>query len=260
MASGGLADREAVENAVKDHDVVVHLAARPDEEGPETDPWGFLEINVGGTMNVLEAVRETGARMVFGSGSDVYGKADGTPVSEDAQMLPHSPAAASMVAADRMCFAYHRSFGLDVTILRPGIVYGGQHVSGRGGPGISEFARLAASGKPLRVSGSGKRRYDYIHIEDMADAYDLVLKRTDLSGEALNVGSGATPSIKQIAEYIGRSAGVEVVNEPELPGEAPGVALDSSKIRALGFEPRVDFWGGLSDYLEQSVRGFPVVT
>ena len=254
---GSVTDKEIVEKTVRGHDVVVHLGARINVDESLADPRGFLDVNVGGTMNVLEAVRETGARMIFASSCEVYGHAEGTTVSEEAQLRPHSPYAASKAAADRMCFAYHRSFGLDVTIMRPSNVYGERQKSGRGGAVIPIFTSLAVAGKPLKVYGTGEQRREYIHVDDLARAYDLVLNRTDLSGETLNVGTGETPSIREIAEFIAGKTGAEVINESPRPGEVLGFKLDCSKIRNLGFAPGTKFWDGLSGYLEQSQFGSP---
>ena len=251
---GSVTDKEVVEKTAREHDVVVHLAAGINVDESLKDPLGFVDVNVGGTLNVLEAVRKSGARMIFGSSCEVYGYAGNRPVSEEAALHPHSPYAASKVGADRMCFAYHKSFGLDVTIVRPSNVYGERQKSGQGGAVIPIFAGLATSGKPLRVFGTGEQRREYIHVDDVARAYDLVLERTDLSGETLNAGTGETPSIKEIAEFISHRAGVEVIHEAPRPGEVPGFNLDSSKIRSLGFAPEVSFWDGLSGYLESSAR------
>jgi dTDP-glucose 4,6-dehydratase len=148
-----------------------------------------------------------------------------------------------------MCFAYHKSYGLDVTIVRPCNVYGERQRSGRGGALIPIFASLAAAGKPLTVFGSGEQRREYVHVSDLANAYDLVLQRSDLAGATLNVGTGDTPSVKEIARAISDRMGVSIVNEPARSGEVSGFELDSSKIRQLGFTPHVKFWDGLSAYL-----------
>ena len=97
--------------------------------------------------------------------------------------------------------------------------------------------------------GSGEQRREYMHVSDMANAYDLVLQRSDLAGATLNVGTGDTPSVKEIARTISDRMGVSIVNEPARSGEVSGFELDSSKIRQLGFTPHVKFWDGLSAYL-----------
>ena len=248
---GSVTDREVVEKSVRGHDVVVHLAARINVDESVASPRSFVDVNVVGTSNVLEAVRQTGARLIFASTCEVYGYAEESNVGEDAGLRPHSPYAASKAGADRLCFAYYMSYGLDVTILRPCNVYGERQKFGKGGAVIPIFASRAASGKPLTVFGTGTQRREYIHVKDLVGAYDLALRRRDLKGEALNVGTGEAPSIQEIADFIADKMEVSIVNEPPRPGEVRGFALDSSKIRDLGFAPQIKFWDGLETYLEQ---------
>ena len=232
---GSVTDAEIVEKTVRDHEVVVHMAARINVDESLSSPEAFLDVNVGGTLNVLEAVRNTGARLIYASSCEAYGYGESSPLTEDTPLRPYSPYAASKSAADRMCFAFHKSFGIDVTIVRPSNVYGPRQKSGEGGAVIPIFASLAAEGKPLRVFGSGEQRREYLHVSDLVNAYDLILSRNDLAGRTLNVGSGETPSIKEIAEFVSERMGVSVVNEPPRPGEVPGFVLDSALIRSLGF-------------------------
>ena len=247
---GSITDPEIVEKSVRGHDVVVHLAARINVDESIASPRSFIDVNLSGTFNILQALRQTGARMIFASSCEVYGYAEQSPVDESAELRPHSPYAASKAAADRMCFAYQKSFGLDITIVRPCNIYGERQKWGKGGAVIPIFASLAAAGKPLTVFGSGDQQREYMHLTDLVSAYDLVLRRTDLSGSVLNVGTGDTPSIKEIAQFIADKMGVPVVNEAARPGEVAGFALDSSRVRDLGFAPQIKFWDGLSRYLE----------
>ena len=247
---GSITDREIVEKTVRGHDVVVHLAARINVDESIASPSSFLDVNLGGTMNVLDAVRQTGARMIYASSCEVYGFSDGSLLDEDAELRPHSPYAASKAGADRMCFAYHKSYGVDVTIVRPCNVYGERQKSGQGGAVIPIFASLAAKGESLRLFGSGDQRREYIHVTDLVEAYDLIAQRKDLAGVAVNVGTGETPAIKEIAGFIADKTGVSVVNEPARPGEVAGFSLNSARIEGLGFAPKVEFWDGLSSYLQ----------
>ena len=247
---GSVTDAEIVEKTARGHDVVVHMAARINVDESRSIPQVFLDVNVTGTLNVLEAVRGTGARLIYSSSCEAYGYLGGAPLTEETPLQPHSPYAASKAAADRMCFAYHKSFDIDVTIIRASNVYGLRQKAGVGGAVIPIFASLAAQGEPLRLFGSGEQRREYLHVSDLVNAYDLVLGRDDLAGKTLNVGSGETPSIKEIAEFISERMGVPVVNEPPRPGEVPGFVLNSSLIRSLGFESKIGFWAGIEDYLK----------
>ena len=249
---GSVTDEEIVEKTSRSQDVIVHLAAHINVDESLVIPHRFLDVNIGGTLNILEVVRRTGARLIFASSCEAYGHAVESPVKESAELRPYSPYAASKAAADRMCFAYSNSFGVDVTIVRPSNVYGERQKSGRDGAVIPIFANLAKVGKSLRVFGTGQQRREYTHVTDVVQAYDLILRRDDLSGLAVNVGSGQTPSIVEIASFIAERTGVDVTHEPPRPGEVPGFHLDSSLIRSYGYEPKVEFWDGLSSYLDST--------
>ena len=246
---GSVTDNEIVTKTVRGQDVVVHLAAWINVDDSIASPRSFYDVNVGGTLNVLEAVRRTNARLILASTCEVYGYAEHSPVTEEAELRPHSPYAASKAGADRMCYAYHQSFGLDVTILRPCNVYGERQKSGKGGAVIPIFASLAAEGRPLTVFGTGSQRREYMHVEDLVDAYDLVIRSTDLSGSTLNVGTGETPAVKEVADFISNKMDVPVIHQRPRPGEVSGFSLDSSRIRKKGFAPKIRFWDGLSGYL-----------
>ena len=252
---GSVTDNEIVEKTVRGHDVVVHLAARVNVDESLAEPRAFADVNLGGTINVLEAARRSGSRVVFASSCEVYGASDGLPVSETAPLRPYSPYSASKAAGDRMCHAYHMSYGLDVTIVRPSNVYGERQKSGRGGAVIPIFSSLAAAGRPLTLFGTGAQTREYIHVTDLVAAYDAIIGRDDLAGATVNVGTGDIVSIRAIAEFIAERAGVEIAEQPARPGEVPRFSLDSTLARSLGFAPRVKFWDGLGRYLDTWLQG-----
>lgn len=247
---GSVTDKEIVDKTVRGHDVVVHLAALINVDDSLEGPRSFVDVNVGGTVNVLEAARRESCRVIYASSCEVYGHSEKSPVAEDAEIRPHSPYAASKAGADRLCFAYNKSYGLDLTIMRPCNVYGPHQKSGRGGAVIPIFAGLAAEGKPLRVFGDGSQQREYINVLDLVSAYDLVLRRNDLTGAVLNVGTGETPSINDIATFISEKTGATISHEPSRRGEVRGFSLNSSRIKELGFAPEIAFWEGVETYLD----------
>ena len=251
---GTITDQEIVEKTVRGQDVVAHLAARINVDESIEEPAKFVEVNVRGTANVLEAVRNSGARIILASSCEVYGFAPEAPVPESAEMRPHSPYAASKAGADRLAFAYYKSYGVDVTIARPCNIYGGRQKSCKGGAVIPIFVSHAISGRPMTVFGSGTQRREYMHVEDLVAAYDLVLKSDGLAGMALNVGTGEQPSVQDIAEFIKGKTGASIVSGTARPGEVEGFALDSTRINSIGFSPSIGFWNGLADYIDESRR------
>jgi dTDP-glucose 4,6-dehydratase len=209
-----------------------------------------LQVNVLGTCNVLEAVRKYGCRMVFASSCEVYGTTSEVAAPEAAPLNPHSPYAASKAGADRLCYAYVKTYGLNAIIVRPCNVYGPRQKDGPGGAVIPRFVSRALRGEPLVVFGSGQQQREYMHVDDLVDGYLLLLNRTVPPGETINLGTGETPSIKETAEFIASRLNAKVTHGEARPGEVQRFTLDSSKARQLGFRPRVTFREGLDQYIQ----------
>ena len=247
---GSVTDREIVEKTVRGQDAVIHLAARISVDESIHDPSSYLSVNVMGTYNVLEALRRSRARLIYSSSCEVYGDSAGAAADERSELRPHSPYAASKAAADRLCFAYRKTYDVQTTIVRPSNIYGPRQRGGKGGAVIPIFVERALAGNALVVFGTGLQRREYMHVDDVVAGYALVLERDDVGGEVINLGTGETPSIKEIAAFIATELGVEVEDGPPRPGEVSGFTLDTAKATKLGFAPRVPFWEGLTRYIE----------
>ena len=265
MVWGSITDREIVNKTVRGQDLVVALAARINVDESIGSPGDVTTVNVLGTQNVLDAAVQHDVRVIYGSSCEAYGSARPIPVTEESGFMPHSPYAASKAGADRMCFAYHKTFGLDVTIMRPCNIFGERQKEGSGGAVIAIFTRNAMQGKPLTIFGEGDQRREYMHVDDLVSAYDLALRRTDLAGETLNCGTGETVSVREIAEHVAFRLGVPIEYGPPRAGEIDTFLLDSSKIKSLGFNPVVKFYEGLDRYIqwrtsqERELTGVPVL-
>ena len=246
---GSVTDTEIVRKTVRNQDVVAHLAARISVDESIADPSSILSVNVTGTFNVLEAVRQTGARLVYASSCEAYGYAK-PPVTEQSELRPHSPYAASKAAADRLCYAYYKTYDVNVIIVRPCNIYGEGQKADRGGAVIPTMVGRAIAGQPIVVAGDGRQQREYMHVSDLVAAYDIFLNADGLAGEVLNVGTGETVTIQHIADVVADRLGVAVEHGEPRPGEVPGFGLDSWKARALGFEPKVGFEEGLARYIE----------
>jgi dTDP-glucose 4,6-dehydratase len=250
---GSITDQTIVQKSVRGHDVVFHLAANINVDQSLKDPLSFIHANILGTHNVLEAVRENSARMIYASTCEVYGDGhhlkDGELLKEDAEMSPNSPYAASKAGADRWCNAYHKSFDTDVTIVRPFNIYGERQKSGTFGALIPILVRRALSGVNLTVFGDGSATRDYLHVSDLVRAYDMVLAHPELSGKAINFASGVNTSVKDIAEYIAKKLGATIEYGPARPGEVKRFPADISFAQSLGFKPQVSIWEGIDRYI-----------
>ena len=249
---GSITDAEIVSKAVRDQDVVFHLAAYVNVDESLLHPETVIATNVLGSMNVLNAVRKAGNRLILVSSCEAYG--DGhvgkDALKETAELRPNSPYAASKAAVDRIAHAYYRSFGVDVTIIRPFNIFGERQKSGTFGALIPRMVSAAMAGNNLTVFGDGKQERDYTYISDIIDAYDIVLNRKDLSGKIINFGSGKSTRIIDIATYVAKKLRVDVVHADARPGEVKRFIGDSTFAKSLGWSPRVNIYVGIDRYIK----------
>ncbi|WP_094286351.1 dTDP-glucose 4,6-dehydratase [Mycobacterium lehmannii] len=251
---GSVTDWELVSKTVRDHEVVFHLAANVNVDRSLSDPKSFIETNVVGTQNVLEAAREYGARVILASTCEVYGDGHrlgpGSLLDETAELKPNSPYAASKAAADRLAYSYYRSYGMDVTIVRPFNIFGERQKSGAYGALIPILVRKALTGEDLVIFGDGSATRDYLHVSDVVNAYRLVLDTPELAGRAINVASGVNTRVRDIADYIAERFGTRVVNGPARPGEVTRFPASIEFAQQIGFAPEVKIWEGIDRYIE----------
>ena len=251
---GTVEDYNTVKNSVKGKDLVVHLAAKVNVDQSVVSPKDYFATNLDGTINVLEAARNFGVKVLYESSREVYGDMPDSPVNEETELKPKSPYALSKASADRICYGYHTSYGLEIMILRSCNVYGANQRSGKLGAFIPRLVEQAINGGELTIYGSGDQKREYIHVSDLIMAHDLLIKKGKFSGDAINIGTNQYYSIKKIAEKIGNRLSSRIVNVESRQGEIPGFVLDSSLIRSMGFVPRVDFWEGLDNYIDYCIN------
>jgi len=252
---GSVTDKETVEKSVRGHDVVFHLAARINVDESLQDPGAFVSVNVLGTYNVLEAVRKNGNRLILASSCEVYGDGHslkkGEKLSERAELKPNSPYAASKAAADRMAYSYFKSFGTDVTIVRPFNIYGERQKNGTFGALIPILVAKAMRGEDLTVFGDGSAERDYTHISDLVRAYEIVLSQHEaMRGKTINFANGESVSVKDIAAYVAKKFGVNIINGPVRPGEVQRFPADITLAKSFGYAPKVDVWNGIERYIK----------
>jgi len=235
-------------------DVVSHHAAQMDVRVSVADPRFDASVNVDGLLNLLEAARRAGVgRFVYvSSGGVVYGTPEVRPTPETAPKLPESPYGVTKLAGEQYLFYYHRVHGMEYVALRYANVYGPrQDPHGEAGV-VAIFSTRLLAREPLTVFGDGAQTRDYVYVGDVVAANlaatDAVLPpaRT-LDDRAFNVGTGVGTSVVELAHALSRVAGVEprVEHGPERPGELRHSALDTARLRALGWQPRTSLDQGL---------------
>jgi len=253
LVTGDVRDRATVEEAMRGVDAVVHLAALAGVRESLESPAEYASVNVGGTVNLLEAVRQRpGMPFVFASSSSVYGnRLDGPFVETDPLDFPASPYAASKRAAELMCHSAHLSWGQSMTILRFFTVYGPRQ---RPTMAIAKFIRMARNGEVIPMYGDGKSRRDYTYIGDAVAAIAAALHRPQ-EFAVLNVGCGQPIQLDALVVAIGEAT-EQAVKTQTLDVQAGDVELtwaDASEARrVLGWSAQV----GLADGLRKTVAAW----
>lgn len=233
---------------------VIHLAALASVVASVERPDETNGVNVTGTLNLLEAVRGTGARrVVVASSTAVYGRTPPLPTAEDYPPAPASPYAASKAAAEMLCMAYRESFGLETVILRYFNVYGPRQPADSPYSGVvAAFARRVAGGEPITIHGDGRQTRDFVHVSDIAAINLLAACGADPGGRPINAGSGTETSILEVVDglqdALGRRASVAFC--PGRPADVCRSRADIHRLRnVLGYEPVVTLGNGLRSLL-----------
>ena len=240
-------DLDAVFQRVRP-EAVFHLAAQASVPNSVADPAGDAEINILGTINLLERCRNAGVRRVVYSstGGALYGEPEQFPCTEEHPVRPLSPYGLSKYVAERYVEIYRQLYGLEYAILRYANVYGPrQDPFGEAGV-VSIFGQRMVNGEDLIVFGDGTQERDFVYVEDVARANLLTLERG--SGQALNIGCGVGTSVNDLVARLREATGYEkkpTYTEPRA-GDVYRIALDASKARReLGWEPKVSLEEGL---------------
>ena len=248
--TGSILDTSIVDNAVREVDCVIHLAAWAQVPRSIEDPLGTHQLNVVGTLNVLEAVRRFRVpRLVYVSSSSVYGNQKTHLLHEDMTPEPLSPYGLQKLVGEQYCTLYARLFGTTIASLRYFNVYGPRETSE--GPYtlvVARFRQQRNAGKPLTIYGDGLQTRSYTYVDDVvratvsASVTDLPASRNTI----LNIGTKEETSVLEIARLIGGEI-KHIFPNPRGPFEERHKAADYSRAKAvLGWQPTVLFRTGLA--------------
>ena len=250
LIEGDLRSYERVHSAVRGSEVVFHQGALGSVPRSVQDPLTSTAVNVDGTLHVLLAARDEGVRrVVAASSSSVYGDGGTFPRVETQMANPISPYAVGKLAAERFCVAFHRIYGLETVALRYFNVFGPrQDPDSQYAAVIPRFVRAVADGRPVTVYGDGEQSRDFTYVDNVVDANLLAADAPDAGGSVLNVATGGSETVNDLADAIGRLLGLPVEKE-HLPERAADVRMSWADIQAaraaIGYEPRVGFESGL---------------
>ncbi len=230
--------------------LVFHFAGIGDIVPSIERPIEYMDINVQGTVRVLEAARAAGAeKLVYAASSSCYGLAD-VPTREDHPIVPKYPYALSKYQGEQAAFHWHQVYKLPVNAIRIFNAYGTRsRTSGAYGAVFGVFLRQKIAGKPFTVVGDGTQRRDFLYASDVASGF-LAAAETEMSGEIWNLGAGNPQSVNRLIEILGGPK-AEVVYIPKRPGEPDCTWADISKItRELGWKPKLSFEQGVQRILD----------
>ena len=256
---GNVLDRPKLWTVLQDVDCVYHLAARVLVSESILYPREYNEVNVGGTVSVMEAMRDAGVRrVVFTSSGAVYGEQAHQPVREDQPPNPQSPYAVSKLAAEYYVRTIGALWGIETVMLRIFNAYGpGQSLPPSHPPAVPRFLQQALRGGSLVVFGGGAQTRDFVYVDDVVKALVASATAADVDRRIVNVGSGRETSINElaalVAEVVGRE--VDMLHSPAESGGVSRLCADiSAAQRLLGYAPRVSLRRGLEWTLERDPR------
>jgi UDP-glucose 4-epimerase len=238
-------------------EVVDHHAAQVDVRRSMADPIFDAQVNVLGSLNLLECARAYGVRkfLYISSGGAIYGEPVSLPCTEEHPIRPLCPYGASKYIMERYLYLYKQNYDLDYTVFRYGNVYGPrQDPSGEAGV-VAIFAGQMLNGQTPVINGTGEQARDFVYVGDCAHANVLALPADDDagSGSAYNLGNGVGTSINQIFEMLKHLTGYEndPIYGPAKPGETFRIYLNAERAREeLGWEPKVSLREGLQRTVE----------
>jgi UDP-glucose 4-epimerase len=228
---------------------VFHMAVLP--LGPCTDnPRQCVEVNVDGTLNVLEAAREAGVqKLVFSSASSVYGDTNET-MDESHPLGARTMYGASKIAGEYLVRAYHDLAGLEYVILRYMNVYGPRQEGGL----VINVLRRIQSGEPPTIVGDGSASFDFVHVADVAGA-NVAAMASEVTEGAFNVGGGNEHSVREIVDKLLAATGSELEPEVHADQKVPmlrRVGSSDAAMRELGWRPELDLESGLADVVAKA--------
>lgn len=267
-------DNAILREEVQQHDVIFHLAAQVAVTTSVQNPREDFEINVVGTLNVLEAIRGTGASpiLIFASTNKVYGGMDDVVIEEGPARytyrdLPagipenrlldfHSPYGCSKGTADQYVRDYARIYGLKTVVFRQSCIYGPRQYGIEDQGWIAWFTIAALLGRPITIFGDGKQVRDVLHVDDLARAYEAAVEKIDrVRGEVFNIGGGAHFSLAVVdvfpllEKFLGRK--IETSQGDWRPGDQPVYISDVGKAKSvLSWQPTISPEEGVRSLFE----------
>ena len=256
---GDIRDYDSTNKAIKDNNIIIHLAALIGIPYSYFSPLAYIKTNMEGTYNVLESVRENKKRkLIITSTSEVYGSADYTPIDEKHPLKPQSPYSASKIAADNLALSFYNSFNLPVIIMRPFNTFGPRQSERAIIPTI--INQILRSKDSTISLGNLYPMREFNYVEDVCDAYLKILKFNKF-GQVLNIGNGYAVSILELVNLISNLMGKKVIIKKSRnryrakSSEVDLLKSDNRKIKKMtNWKPKLKGKKGLIEGLKKTIE------
>ena len=252
IIEGDIRDKKTIEHAMHEVEIVFHLAASVGNKRSIDFPIVDAEINVIGTLQVLEAARKEGvSKIVTSSSAGIFGKLKTLPIKEDHPVEPDSPYGCSKLCAEKLCLSYAKLYGIEAICLRYFNVYGPNQRYDAYGNVIPIFVFQMLHNKPLLIYGDGEQTRDFVYVEDVVQANIKAAESTGISG-AFNIASGKSVTINHLIEIISKNveSPIKIENGPERPGDVRHSLADLSlAYQKIRYVPVVDLESGVAKYI-----------
>jgi len=241
-----------VRELVMENDIVIHTAAQISVAASMQDPESDASNNILGTLNLLEAARQTDLRkFIYFSSAAVYGNPEYLPVDEAHPQEPLSPYGASKLSGEKYCTMYHKAFGVPSVCLRPFNIYSPRQDPSNPYSGvISRFIERVKNNQPPVIFGDGTQTRDFVSVHDIVDMVLIAIENEKAEGSVFNVGTGTPTRIDELARMIIDIYGADVPVEfaDSRAGDIKESCADISKARSVGYMPRVGLYEGLKEF------------
>lgn len=256
---GDVNDRPKLWTLLQEVDCVYHLAARVSVPESILYPREYNAVNVGGTVSLMEAIRDVGVkRVVFASSGAIYGNQDIQPLTEGQAPRPSSPYAVSKLAAEYYIRTIGGLWGIETVSLRIFNAYGpGQHLPASNPPVVPYFLRQAVRNGTLVVNGDGTQSRDYVYVDDVVSAMVAAATAPNINGLVINIGSGAETSIRALADLVLNVTGSQtnIIYSSQTPGGVSRLCANLSlAAQKLNYKPSISLDDGLRLSLQRDSR------
>ncbi len=244
---------------LQDVDCVYHLAARVSVPQSILYPRDYERVNVGGTVSLMEAMRDTGVgRVILTSSGAIYGAQPRQPVREDDVPNPDSPYAVSKWSAEQYIHTIGTLWGLETVAMRIFNAYGpGQSLPASHAPVVPRFLQQALTGGSIMIFGNGLQTRDYLFIDDVVEAMVRAATARGIDGAIINIGHGQETTVNELVDQVEKATGrhVNVIRNAEKGGGVARLAADISRAgKLLDFRPQIDLATGLRQTIERDPR------